>query len=63
MSHHARPPGVTLANWDLGGEPSAWAYLHAGELLASVEIPCARRPAKLDRPRWPRSGGSRSSRE
>jgi CubicO group peptidase (beta-lactamase class C family) len=27
------PRGVTLANWDLGGEPSAWAYLHAGELL------------------------------
>jgi CubicO group peptidase (beta-lactamase class C family) len=47
MSHHPRPPGVTLANWDLGGEPSAWAYLHAGELLPSVEIPVARPPAEL----------------
>jgi CubicO group peptidase (beta-lactamase class C family) len=47
MSQHGRPPGVTLANWDLGGEPSAWAYLHADELLASVEIPLARRPAAL----------------
>jgi CubicO group peptidase (beta-lactamase class C family) len=41
--------GVTLANWDLGGEPSAWAYLHAGELLPSVEIPVARPVAELDR--------------
>jgi CubicO group peptidase (beta-lactamase class C family) len=41
------PPGVTLANWDLGGEPSAWAYLHAGELLPSVQIPVARPPARL----------------
>jgi CubicO group peptidase (beta-lactamase class C family) len=24
-----RPAGLTLTNWDLGGEPSAWAYLHA----------------------------------
>jgi CubicO group peptidase (beta-lactamase class C family) len=45
----ARPPGVTLANWDLGGEPSAWAYLHAGELLPSVEVPAGRRPAELGR--------------
>jgi CubicO group peptidase (beta-lactamase class C family) len=41
------PPGVTLANWDLGGEPSAWAYLHAGELLPSVQIPLARPVARL----------------
>jgi len=47
MNHHGRPPGVTLANWDLGGEPSAWAYLHAGKLLPPVEIPIARRPAAL----------------
>ncbi len=41
------PAGVTLANWDLGGEPSAWAYLNAGELLPSVQIPMARPPARL----------------
>jgi CubicO group peptidase (beta-lactamase class C family) len=46
--HHRIPPGVTLANWDLGGEPSAWAFLHAGELLPSVEIPAARPPAALE---------------
>lgn len=34
------PAGLTLANWDLGGEPSAFAYLNAGELFAHVEIPC-----------------------
>lgn len=34
----SRPPGVTLSNWDLGGEPSAWAYLHAGQLFPSAEI-------------------------
>jgi CubicO group peptidase (beta-lactamase class C family) len=56
MSHHARPPGVTLANWDLGGEPSAWAYLHAGELLPSVEIPVARRPAELNSAELPGIG-------
>jgi CubicO group peptidase (beta-lactamase class C family) len=44
----SRPPGVTLSNWDLGGGPSAWAYLNAGELLPSVEIPVARRAAVLD---------------
>jgi CubicO group peptidase (beta-lactamase class C family) len=32
------PAGLTLANWDLGGEPSAFAYLNAGELFAHVEI-------------------------
>jgi CubicO group peptidase (beta-lactamase class C family) len=32
---------VTLSNWDLGGEASAWAYLHAGELFPSAEIPMA----------------------
>lgn len=41
-------PGVTLANWDLGGEPSAWAYLHAGELLPSVQIPATRPVAELE---------------
>lgn len=45
----SRPPGVTLSNWDLGGEPSAWAYLHAGDLLPSVEIPPGPRPAVLER--------------
>ena len=43
-----RPPGVTLANWDLGGEPSAWAYLHAGELLPTAAIPVARPTARLE---------------
>ena len=42
-----RPPGLTLANWDLGGEPSAWAYRHAGELFPSVEIPVAGPAAPL----------------
>jgi CubicO group peptidase (beta-lactamase class C family) len=42
-----RPPGVTLANWDLGGEPSAWAYLNAGELLPTAAIPVARAAAEL----------------
>ncbi len=40
---------MTLSNWDLGGEPSAWAYLNAGELLPCVEIPVTRRAAVLDR--------------
>jgi CubicO group peptidase (beta-lactamase class C family) len=44
----SRPAGVTLANWDLGGEPSAWAYLHAGELFPSVEIPAAGPAAALE---------------
>jgi CubicO group peptidase (beta-lactamase class C family) len=44
----SRPPGVTLSNWDLGGEPSAWAYLHAGELFPSVEIPAAGPTAELE---------------
>lgn len=43
------PESLTLANWDLGGEPSAWAYLHAGELFATTEIPPWRRRAELDR--------------
>jgi CubicO group peptidase (beta-lactamase class C family) len=42
-----RPPGVTLANWDLGGEPSAWAYLHTGDLLPTAEIPVSGPPAEL----------------
>jgi hypothetical protein len=33
-----RPAGLTLTNWDLGGEPSAWAARHAGELFPSAEI-------------------------
>ena len=28
---NGQPPGLTLTNWDLGGDPSAWAYAHAGE--------------------------------
>jgi hypothetical protein len=28
-----------LASWDLGGEPPAWAYRHAGELFRATEIP------------------------
>jgi CubicO group peptidase (beta-lactamase class C family) len=43
-----RPPGLTLANWDLGGEPSAWAYLHAGELFASVELAPPPQPVELE---------------
>ena len=43
----AVPVGLTLSNWDLGGEPSAWAYLHAGELFPHVEIPTAGLPAAL----------------
>lgn len=42
-----RPAGLTLENWDLGGEPSRWAYLHAGELFRHVEIPTAGPPAPL----------------
>ncbi len=42
------PPGVTLANWDLGGKPSAWAYLNAGELLPCVEIAVAGPAARLE---------------
>ena len=44
----SRPPGVTLSNWDLGGEVSAWAYLHAGELFPWVEIPAAGPGAALE---------------
>jgi CubicO group peptidase (beta-lactamase class C family) len=43
------PESLTRANWDLGGEPSAWAYLHAGELFATTEIPPWRRRTELDR--------------
>jgi CubicO group peptidase (beta-lactamase class C family) len=42
-----RPAGLTLENWDLGGEPSRWAYLHAGELFRHVEIPTAGPPTPL----------------
>jgi CubicO group peptidase (beta-lactamase class C family) len=41
------PYGLTLADWDLGGERSAWAYRHAGELFPQVEIPTARLAAPL----------------
>lgn len=44
-----RPSGLTLTNWDLGGQPSAWAYLHAGELFPSAEIPPPPQPAELER--------------
>ena len=44
----SRPPDVTLSNWDLGGEQSAWAYLHAGELFPSLEIPLAGPAAALE---------------
>jgi CubicO group peptidase (beta-lactamase class C family) len=44
-----RPAGLTLTNWDLGGAPSAWAYLHAGKLFPAAEISPWRRPAELDR--------------
>jgi len=44
----SRPPNLTLANWDLGGPPSAWSYLHAGELLGAAEIPTRGRAAPLD---------------
>jgi hypothetical protein len=36
-----RPPDLTLANWDLGGPPSAWAYLHAGQIVFE-RYPCMR---------------------
>lgn len=36
-----RPEGVTLTNWDLGGERSAWSYVHTGELFPSAEIGAA----------------------
>lgn len=39
---------MTLSNWDLGGEPSAWAYLHAGELFPAVEILAAGPGAALE---------------
>ncbi len=48
-----RPTDLTLANWDLGGPPSAWAYLHAGELLPSVDIAPAPRPVELDHAEQP----------
>lgn len=43
------PSELTLTNWDLGGEPSAWAYLHVDELFPATEIRPRRRPAELDR--------------
>ena len=45
---YRRPPNLTLTNWDLGGEPSAWAYLQAGELFPVTEIPAPSRPIELD---------------
>lgn len=44
-----RPSDLTLTNWDLGGQPSAWAYLHAGELFPSTEIPAPAAPGELER--------------
>jgi hypothetical protein len=41
---YGRPPNLTLTNWDLGGEPSAWAYLQAGELFPATEIPAPSQP-------------------
>jgi CubicO group peptidase (beta-lactamase class C family) len=41
------PPGLTLSSWDLGGAPSAWAYLHAGELFPATEIMTAGPAAPL----------------
>ncbi len=38
MATGARPEGIDLGNWDLGGARSAWAYLHPGELLGATEI-------------------------
>jgi hypothetical protein len=43
-----RPPHLTLANWDLGGESSAWAYLHADELFPSAKIAPPSQPVELD---------------
>jgi CubicO group peptidase (beta-lactamase class C family) len=48
-----RPADLTLTNWDLGGPPSAWAYLHAGELFPSTEIPASAQPAELDQSEAP----------
>jgi CubicO group peptidase (beta-lactamase class C family) len=47
QSFRRRPPGVTLANWDLGGTPSAWAYLRTNDLLPTIEIPVTRPVAEL----------------
>jgi CubicO group peptidase (beta-lactamase class C family) len=41
------PASLTLANWDLGGEPSAWAYRNADRLFPYVEIPPVRPVAEL----------------
>jgi hypothetical protein len=44
-----RPPaGLTLANWDLGGEVSAWTYRNAGALFPYTEIPVGGPAAALD---------------
>jgi CubicO group peptidase (beta-lactamase class C family) len=43
------PSELTLTNWDLGGEPSACAYLHVDELFPATEIRPRRPPAELDR--------------
>jgi CubicO group peptidase (beta-lactamase class C family) len=44
---YRRPPNLTLTNWDLGGRPSAWAYLQAGELFPATEIPAPPQPIEL----------------
>jgi CubicO group peptidase (beta-lactamase class C family) len=54
-----RPAGLTLANWDLGGEPSTWAYRNAGELFAHVEISRAGAVAELEHDEMASVGRSR----
>jgi CubicO group peptidase (beta-lactamase class C family) len=44
---HRKPPNLTLTNWDLGGEPSAWGYLQAGELFTVTEIAPPSQAAQL----------------
>jgi hypothetical protein len=50
---HREPPNLTLTNWDLGGEPSAWAYLQASELFPTTEISPPPRAAQLDQAERP----------
>ena len=52
-----RPTGVTLTNWDLGGGPSSWAYLNAGELFPTVEIGGAHPVAVLPEDEQPEIAG------
>ncbi|MDQ3690341.1 MAG: beta-lactamase family protein [Chloroflexota bacterium] len=43
-----RPEELTLANWDMGGEPSRWAYRNAGQLFSHVEVATAEPVAELE---------------